>query len=297
MSSKHLQTRLKVNARQIDERCPVSGETFEVGDEVVVCQESDVAFSAKHWPEAVSMWGGRCQYCDAVIDSSSSIALPPNSSVSRPLLGWLGVIGWIIALFLAGGACLLFLIIWPSNSATSPTPFAGVTTQQPLIPTSKPPTEPPRPGPTHTPRPEFSIRPYDAERDQNVQSIISLIPNWEGLPSPGHQQWQVNFPANESVRLDLVWCTIDQQTLDENWPHMQYELVIDGYQINLSQLEVQWMLQDEDRWCRGYDGVLTGWAAGRHSYTWIHHIYQSLHDGWDAYQAGDYIMEFTVDVN
>ena len=140
----------------------------------------------------------------------------------------------------------------------------------------------------------------NSQQDKDAECVICLIPDWEGPKHPDYYKWNVTFPADKPALLSLGWCATDKQTLDSNWSYMQYELVVDGYQIDLTQLTVsEKEKEDKDKGimaCRFYSGDLTGWASGRHSYTWIHHIYQSLNDGWDVYESGDYIMEFIVDV-
>lgn len=88
---------------------------------------------------------------------------------------------------------------------------------------------------------------------------------------------------------------MDKPTLDANWAQMGYDLIVDGYVIDLEGLTITERVE-EWRVCRHYAGVLTGWTLGSHTYIWVHHIYQGLNDGWDTYPAGDYMMEFTVDV-
>jgi len=93
----------------------------------------------------------------------------------------------------------------------------------------------------------------------------------------------------------MGWCAIDKQTLDANWSQMKYELFVDGYQIDLSQISENEVV-DEEGSCRIYSAVLTGWSSTTHSFTWVHHIYKTLSDGWESYEAGEYVMEFIVDV-
>ncbi len=111
MRNNHQKTRLKANSSQIGERCPTSGTVFEAGDEVVICQESSVAFSAKHWPEAVSMWDGHCPYCDSDLaetttpyspTKSKPSDTPPRRQVSLPI--WVMIAGGI-TLLLVGILC------------------------------------------------------------------------------------------------------------------------------------------------------------------------------------------------
>ncbi len=140
MLNNHPKTRLKANARQVGERCPVSGETFEIGDDVVICQESDVAFSAKHWSEAVSMWAGRCPYCDSDL-SESPATFPPTKSkpfagsprrqVSIPI--WVMILGGVTLMIVGilGGIAAFNLIVTEDDdnpsTATTQTQLTSTT--------------------------------------------------------------------------------------------------------------------------------------------------------------------------
>jgi hypothetical protein len=70
MHEAHVKVRLKPSAPQVGENCPVSANIFQVGDDIVICQQSGVAFSAKHWAEAVAMWSDICPYCDLPLEAS-----------------------------------------------------------------------------------------------------------------------------------------------------------------------------------------------------------------------------------
>jgi len=194
-----------------------------------------------------------------------------------------------IALLLLSAAILLILIIgyamrevWKPLIATLPA------TQQQS--TSYPPVHP-----TPTPIPEFAIQPYDPQLHTETECVICLIQDWEGPRQPGYYTWHVTFPTNQPALLSMGWCAIDKQTLDANWSQMKYELFVDGYQIDLSQISENEVV-DEEGSCRIYSAVLTGWSSTTHSFTWVHHIYKTLSDGWESYEAGEYVMEFIVDV-
>lgn len=125
MSTHHPKLRLKPHSPQIGQRCPVSGKIFEAGDDVRLCQQSDAAFSAKHWTEAIAMWDGVCIYCNLPLEDSVSDSTgvgpkkqgggytyeePRRRDVSIPMWalvtfggGALAVIGLLIGLLFSGG--------------------------------------------------------------------------------------------------------------------------------------------------------------------------------------------------
>ncbi len=187
--------------------------------------------------------------------------------------------------------------VTPVTSTTIPTatPPPEATPTVPAIQPTRTPTLPPTQTPTPTSAPAFSIRPYDPERDADAESVISRVPDWGGTERPGNYQWEVAFPADTPALISMGWCAADERTLEANWSDMGYELMIDGFSIDLTQLAERDRVNEESV-CRFYSGVLTGWSPGRHSYIWVHHIYETVSDGWDTFQAGDYVMEFIVDV-
>jgi len=153
------------------------------------------------------------------------------------------------------------------------------------------PTKMPTPIATHPPA--FSI---STDMPQDSECIICKIDNWQGLMQPGKRSWSVDFPFGKPAALSLEWCAVSQSTLEQNWNEMRYELIIDGYVVQLNQLKLSDNKEDSNRFCRGYEGTLTNWSVGKHKYTWLQYIYHNIYDGWDTYIAGTYTMEFIVNV-
>jgi tetratricopeptide (TPR) repeat protein len=72
---------------------------------------------------------------------------------------------------------------------------------------------------------------------------------------------------------------------------MSHSLTIDGQVIDLEGL----YREPSDK-CGEYWGLAKGWQPGPHSCVWTISIDQPINDGWDSYPAGDYVMEFEIDV-
>jgi serine/threonine protein kinase len=141
----------------------------------------------------------------------------------------------------------------------------------------------------------FKIRTYNSSMDKNADCIICQVPDWEEPTVPGSYQWDVTFPADTPVLLQLGWCAVDQPTLDATWPLLKYdELTIDGYPINTSQLTLQSGKNTLGDSCYAYTGILVDWSRGRHQYTQVLYYSRTLSDGRKTYEAGKYIYNFTV---
>lgn len=148
-------------------------------------------------------------------------------------------------------------------------------------------------GPPST-TPPFLIRDYDPIMDSKTQPVwYATQITWP--TQPGRYVWNVDFPTYAPVLLRMGWCATDQQTLDANWASMDFDLEIDGLLVADSQLKRSFKNRD-NLFCYELWGVLEGWSDETHIYIQTHHIYETLFDGSNTYEAGDYIFEFRVNV-
>jgi formylglycine-generating enzyme required for sulfatase activity len=105
MLAGHPKVRLKANSPHVGGRCPVTGATFQIGDDVVICQKRGVAFSAKHWQEIVSMWGGRCKYCGSPVEGWDTDIKPVGVPIWAIVATGVGMLvcGLTVGILLFGG--------------------------------------------------------------------------------------------------------------------------------------------------------------------------------------------------
>lgn len=181
---------------------------------------------------------------------------------------------------------------------TTPVSISALIEEDTALQTPEPsraPTRQPTPAPNPTPATPFSIRPYDADRDAEIESLLQRVDDFLDPAEPGDYQWQVAFPADVPALLDMSWCSADHSTLEDNWSQVAHELWIDGFPVPLSRLaEMSWT--KDELICHGYRGVLTGWEREPHSVQWTRHIYREINDGLNTYAAGDYLVRFEVEM-
>lgn len=139
-----------------------------------------------------------------------------------------------------------------------------------------------------------SSRPNPTENTELKKAITHSKLEWQNPKSPGKTEWQVTIPANEPALINFGWCATNKATLDENWSHIRYSLLVDNSYVELA--PNQWEFENGNAVCRGYSEKLSGWAVGRHSFTWFYDLDQTLDNGNDVYQPGEYVIEFIVDV-
>lgn len=102
MNANHSISRLKANAPQIGQQCPVRRVPLEAGDEVVIChRRDDEAVSLKGWAAVQD----RCPFCGEIVSPTIADRQGINLPVWVFTLGGIGlvVIGLMIGRFLFGG--------------------------------------------------------------------------------------------------------------------------------------------------------------------------------------------------
>ena len=98
---------------------------------------------------------------------------------------------------------------------------------------------------------------------------------------------------------DLVWltgwCTVDQESFDDNWSKIDIEFILNGEVIPLENFAV---LEDEfsGSLCRFYFTVLSDWAVGEHVVQTVVTFSAELNDGLSdiIYPAGTHTYEYRV---
>lgn len=143
-----------------------------------------------------------------------------------------------------------------------------------------------------------AVHPYNEMKDEDVICVTCEIANWKAPTSPSQETWLVDLPAGKPALLQTGWCATDQETLDENWRNMHYSLTVDGHEIEEHDLHQrrETLSFREGGVCYFIAGVVDNWESGSHVYVWSHRIYEDVDDGWNTYEAGEYIMEFEVDI-
>ncbi len=196
---------------------------------------------------------------------------PPNKSPRTGILWILASLAVIPLLVCVG--CAMFLSTTPSTAMLSrPTGVFSLSGEA---------------------VPEFALWVSPAAPDVAGQAALTrALQAWQRPATPGSQQWRVLFPAHTPARLTLGWCAPDQVTLDQQWSHLDFSLLIDDQYVDLN----DWGWEDENNigFCRGYAVSHQGWMPGRHSFLWLYRLDEPLDSGGKSYPAGEYTLEFRV---
>ena len=198
MTEAHKKMRIKANSRYIGAKCPVTQVTLQAGDNVVICQQSNVAYSADNWQEIVIGLNDHCPYCNNNLNSISKLSisdqtdyLPTDSRHSRitiwpVLISSIGffVCGLILTMVLIGGGIVgqqtpldstleshVVATIVPTDAIT-PTSTPKRVISSTSIPTRRatatPTSKRQRPASTPTRRPRATVTPNHRQLIVNV---------------------------------------------------------------------------------------------------------------------------------
>jgi len=137
---------------------------------------------------------------------------------------------------------------------------------------------------------DFIIYPNESNSNQSIQQrIANSLTLWDNPKTPTSLVLQAYLLPNTPALLNLGWCASDQNILDNNWSYLHYSLFMDNEQVILPE---PWTTNN----CRGYTKPISGWGRGQHNFVWFYKLDQTLNDGKNTYQAGEYKIEVKVTV-
>lgn len=140
----------------------------------------------------------------------------------------------------------------------------------------------------------LAVRPYDPSMGQ-FPTLQNLVPNWKASTVPGVQTWQLSVSASQPALVFLGWCAVDQATLQANYLHLVWSVLVDGTSVPVKSLYVE-TGPGQQGYCQGYAGLISTWPMGRHEIETTMHLDQSINDGWNSYPAGDYVDVYQISV-
>jgi hypothetical protein len=116
--------------------------------------------------------------------------------------------------------------------------------------------------------------------------------HYQGL-EPGTQTSDCDVPMIPRLQIGSSWEAKDTSILESNWSAMEWELHVDGYQIDLNKFKL-WPLNPMNM--RGWAIDLVNLSPGKHTIRTLWRSEQPIDDGFNVYPPGTYesIVNFTV---
>jgi C-terminal processing protease CtpA/Prc len=112
----------------------------------------------------------------------------------------------------------------------------------------------------------------------------------------GTLTYTVNLNESETLVWLYAWCAATQETLEQNFENIELKFMLDGEAVPLSDLATQ-DLPNGGQQCRIYYTALSDWPSGEHHLSTTATLTGPINDGTADYEAGDYVLDYTVYVN
>lgn len=131
----------------------------------------------------------------------------------------------------------------------------------------------------------------------NVEIKKQINDGWETF-KPGKYVAQTTTGTYKEDTLTIIntgWCAIDRKTLDSNWSNLEFELIVNGTKVNITNIQ-SYIENRTDKVCRIYPANLMMWSPGIHSYQWTQVLNRPVNDGWNIYPQGTYNYQYKINV-
>lgn len=157
---------------------------------------------------------------------------------------------------------------------------------------------------TTAPQPAASGAPQIASADQSLSALQAGASFLEDKAAekyvasdyakPGTLKFTVSLSPSDQVIWGYVWCASTQSVLDQNFQSIKLKFVLDGKDVS-SQMQTT-DLPNSGQQCRIYFVALSNWPTGSHHITTTTTFTSKINDGTSDFQAGNYILDYTVNV-
>ncbi|MGE5248728.1 MAG: S41 family peptidase [Bacteroidota bacterium] len=111
--------------------------------------------------------------------------------------------------------------------------------------------------------------------------------------APGATTYMVPLNQSETIIWAYAWCAKDLPTVEQNLSSIKLKFVLDGQPVGLDKMST-YDTESNGRQCRLLYAALDEWPAGEHHLTTTATFTSTVNDGTQDFQAGDYVLEYTV---
>jgi len=147
--------------------------------------------------------------------------------------------------------------------------------------------------------------------EKNADKVIEVLQgeNWDRLDSlaqeqyteedfarPGTLTFTVNIIDDKPTYFNYGWCTVDEETLRQNFEHIDVRLYFNDDELgndvvhNLSYTSANSLL------CLDFGVLISEWPTGEYKLEAVATFNEKINDGLADYEAGDYIFVYNVTV-
>ncbi len=159
-------------------------------------------------------------------------------------------------------------------------------------------------GQASQPLPPASGAPTMGSKDESMSALTSGKPALEDkavekyqssdFAKPGKLTYTVGLHPTDEIIWIYAWCATTQPLLEDNLKSIKLKFVLDGKDVTPQMSTAD--LPNKGQQCRVYLSSLSNWPSGSHHLTTTATFMQKINDGSTDYAPGDYILDYTVNV-
>ncbi len=120
-------------------------------------------------------------------------------------------------------------------------------------------------------------------------------PDASAYSQPGTIPFTVSLASSQDLIWAYAWCAKDTTTLTQNFDHIQLKFVLDGQDVSKQMNTFD--AESNGQQCRIVYTALSDWPVGEHHLSTTAAFDAKINDGASDYDAGDYVLDYTVYVN
>ncbi len=140
--------------------------------------------------------------------------------------------------------------------------------------------------------------------DQSMSALQSGVPFLENKAAekyqasdygkPGTLKFTVSLSTTDEILWAYPWCASSQATVTQNLQNIKLKFVLDGKDVTSQMQQVD--LANNGQQCHVYFVALTNWPTGSHHLVTTAAFTSTINDGTTDYAPGNYILDYTVNV-
>lgn len=154
------------------------------------------------------------------------------------------------------------------------------------------------------PLPPASAAPKMADKSAAASALSSGVPFLENKAKEKYQgadfakpdtlTYTVSLSPSEQTLWGYPWCATTTAILSDNLKSIKLKFLLDGEDVTQQMQTVD--LPNSGQQCRLFYTALSDWPAGAHHLTITATFTHKINDGTSDYDAGDYVLAYTVNV-
>lgn len=129
-----------------------------------------------------------------------------------------------------------------------------------------------------------------------LEALVQERYSEQDYAKPGTLTFTVKITDNNPIFFSYGWCAADEKTLQQNLEHIRANLYVNGDRLGKDVAHSFSFTSPNKQVCGSLGVLISDWPAGQYKLKAVATFDQKINDGISDYEAGDYIQEYTVDV-